>query len=400
MNNWKDDITISVLGLEHNLWNKIEDTEKQVYNRVILHFLAYVVCTFIASFTLVFLISSSYFASIFFGLILGLILTTIIRFSLITLRRSIFDQKDINIQDIEKTLNEEVSTKVIKDTKINSNNLFNRIKILFNNFKKSSTKNTKQIFNFSLFIRIIIITVISLLIIFPLTTILNYNKVQEVNSNKREEIKQQYLINARRSKEKKLKSLHQYIQNIESQIEQNTGNFQINSFKQIKQKELETLNKSLNNFEIENNNKTEIELQTLISNIDGKYFIITTFNDVIHYPLFTIIFCLIFYLIFFAHYKLIILTKSSIYSYSDQSTVYYKQIIEKEYSETQEYLTILLKDKYSYDAKPFIDNSFWLNPPYCTEKRKFFKKRDIITKQAFLDHFNSPQIPVTIENKN
>jgi hypothetical protein len=117
-------------------------------------------------------------------------------------------------------------------------------------------------------------------------------------------------------------------------------------------------------------------------------------------PLFTIIFCLIFYLIFFAHYKLIILTKSSIYSYSDQSTVYYKQIIEKEYSETQEYLTILLKDKYSYDAKPFIDNSFWLNPPYCTEKRKFFKKRDIITKQAFLDHFNSPQIPVTIENKN
>ncbi len=109
MNNWKDDITIGVLGLEHNLWNKIEDAEKKVYNTVIIHFMIYVGCLFISSFTLVFLISSSYFTSIFFGIILALILTTIVRFSLIILRRSIFDQKNIKIQDIDSH-NDKVSS--------------------------------------------------------------------------------------------------------------------------------------------------------------------------------------------------------------------------------------------------------------------------------------------------
>jgi hypothetical protein len=45
-----------------------------------------------------------------------------------------------------------------------------------------------------------------------------------------------------------------------------------------------------------------------------------------------------------------------------------------------------------------MENSFWLNPPYCTEKRAFFKKRNAISKKDFLDHFNAPKIPSPIEN--
>jgi len=88
---------------------------------------------------------------------------------------------------------------------------------------------------------------------------------------------------------------------------------------------------------------------------------------------------------------LILIKNSKIYIYPKESTRLYKEAIEKEYHETQAYLKQYLLKNYQYDASPFMENSFYLNPPYCTEKRTFFKKRLPITKQAFLDHFNVPK---------
>ena len=106
----------------------------------------------------------------------------------------------------------------------------------------------------------------------------------------------------------------------------------------------------------------------------------------------------VFYLLFISHKKLYNIKNSKLFIYPKESTNLYKQLIEKEYNETQAYLKKYLLDKYQYDATPFMENSFWLNPPYCTEKRRFFKKRMAINKQAFLDHFNAPKIPMNIEN--
>ena len=90
MSNWKEYITIEVLGLEQDLWDKLDEPEQKTYINAILHYAGFVICAFLGAYTLLFLISSSYLLALIAGTILGLILSSIVRFSLIILRKSIF----------------------------------------------------------------------------------------------------------------------------------------------------------------------------------------------------------------------------------------------------------------------------------------------------------------------
>ena len=74
MSNWKKNITIELLGLERDLWDKLEEPEQKTYINAILHYAGFVICAFLGAYTLLFLISSSYLLALIAGTILGLIL--------------------------------------------------------------------------------------------------------------------------------------------------------------------------------------------------------------------------------------------------------------------------------------------------------------------------------------
>ena len=106
MSNWKKNITIEVLGLERDLWDKLEEPEQKTYINAILHYAGFVICAFFGSYTLLFLISSSYLLALIAGTILALILSSIVRFSLIILRKSIFDvSKSVKRNQVKPLLN-------------------------------------------------------------------------------------------------------------------------------------------------------------------------------------------------------------------------------------------------------------------------------------------------------
>jgi hypothetical protein len=249
-----------------------------------------------------------------------------------------------------------------------------------------------------MFIRIVILSTIGLLIVFPLTCLLHFSRVEDLNAAKREEIKTRFILDARKNLDKKKNHFQNNIEEIKTQLNQNVGVYQVNGLMKQKQQELAKLTNDLNGFNIENEEDYEKQLKIFNDQIDGKYFLISTFYDAVRYPFFLFVFVGVFYLLFMAHKRLINIKNSKLLVYPKESTKLYKQIIEKEYNETQAYLKKYLLDKYQYDATPFMENSFWLNPPYCTEKRAFFKKRNTISKKDFLDHFNAPKIPLTIEN--
>ena len=418
MSNWKEYITVEALGLERDLWDKLEAPEQQTYINAILHYGGFVVCTFLGAYALLYLISSSFLLTIVAGTILALILSSIVRFSLIILRRSIFDvSKSYKSKQVSPLLNNGmqgnrfVAAKpvVLPETtpktpttpsKPNAtSNFFKKLNFLklpsFKNFKLSSDS---PIPGFAMLIRIVILSTIGLLIVFPLTCLLHFSRVEDLNAAKREEIKTRFILDARKNLDKKKNHFQNNIEEIKTQLNQNVGVYQVNGLMKQKQQELAKLTNDLNGFNIENEEDYEKQLKIFNDQIDGKYFLISTFYDAARYPLFLFVFVGVFYLLFMAHKRLINIKNSKLLVYPIESTKLYKQIIEKEYNETQAYLKKYLLDKYQYDATPFMENSFWLNPPYCTEKRAFFKKRNAISKKDFLDHFNAPKIPSPIEN--
>ena len=421
MSNWKKNITIEVLGLERDLWDKLEEPEQKTYINAILHYAGFVICAFFGSYTLLFLISSSYLLALIAGTILALILSSIVRFSLIILRKSIFDvSKSVKRNQIKPLLNNGMQGEkfvaekpIIKTTSNNStpSKQINKDKpnLVANYFKKISFLKTPQwgsfkitsdstIPGFTMLIRVVILTNLGLLIVLPLTCLLHFSRVADLNTAKREELKQRFVLDARKSLEKKANLFNNNIEEIKTQISKNVGVYQVNGLMKQKQQELAKLNKDLYGFNIENEEDYQKQLKLFNDQIEGKYFLISTFYEAVKFPFFIIVFSGVFYLLFISHKKLYNIKNSKLFIYPKESTKLYKQLIEKEYNETQAYLKKYLLDKYQYDATPFMENSFWLNPPYCTEKRKFFKKRIAINKQAFLEHFNAPKIPMTIEN--
>ena len=421
MSNWKEYITIEILGLERDLWDKLEEPEQKTYINAILHYAGFVICAFFGSYTLLFLISSSYLLALIAGTILALILSSIVRFSLIILRKSIFDvSKSVKRNQVKPLLNNGmqgekfVAEKPIITTTSNNSTPSKQINkdkpnLVANYFKKiiflkppqwGSFKITSDstIPGFTMLIRVVILTNLGLLIVLPLTCLLHFSRVADLNTAKREELKQRFVLDARKSLEKKANLFNNNIEEIKTQISKNVGVYQVNGLMKQKQQELAKLNKDLYGFNIENEEDYQKQLKLFNDQIEGKYFLISTFYEAVKFPFFIIVFSGVFYLLFISHKKLYNIKNSKLFIYPKESTKLYKQLIEKEYNETQAYLKKYLLDKYQYDATPFMENSFWLNPPYCTEKRKFFKKRIAINKQAFLEHFNAPKIPMTIEN--
>ena len=424
MSNWKKNITIEVLGLERDLWDKLDEPEQKTYINAILHYAGFVICAFLGAYTLLYLISSSYLLALIAGTILGLILSSIVRFSLIILRKSIFDvSKSVKRKQVNPLLNNgKQGDKFVAikptNTLITTNNstpiqptqttstTSNRVSTFFKklSFLKFPTwggfkiTSDSTIPGFAMLIRVVILTNLGLLIVLPLTCLLHFSRVADLNTAKREELKQRFILDARKSLEKKANLFNSNIEEIKTQISKNIGVYQVNGLMKQKQQELAKLNKDLNGFNIENEEDYQKQLKLFNDQIEGKYFLISTFYDAVKFPFFIIVLSGVFYLLFTSHKMLFNIKKSKLFIYPKESTKLYKQIIEKEYNETQAYLKKYLLDKYQYDATPFMENSFWLNPPYCTEKRKFFKKRTAINKQAFLDHFNAPKIPMTIEN--
>ena len=397
MSNWKKNITIEVLGLERELWEKVDVSEQNAYIKAIMHYLGFVICAFVGSYVLLYLISSSLLVALTAGTMLGLILSSIVRFSIIILRKSIFDvAKSYKKNQVKPLLNgsnlivnnSKATPKVINNAAIN---FIKKIRVSnYFSWKFTKINADSKIPGFAMMIRLLILSTIGLLLIFPITSLLHFSKVDNLNTIKREEIKQRFILDARKNLDKKTSLFRSNIEEIKSQITKNTGVYQVNGLMKEKRKELEKLNQDLNGFAIENEEDYQKQFKIFSEQIGDKYFIISIFYAAVKFPLFSLVFLGVFYLIFYAHIKLILIKHSKSFLYSRESTKLYKDVIEKEYKETQAYLKELLMKKYQYDASPFMENSFYLNQPYCTEKRTFFKKKSPITKQAFLDHFSAP----------
>ena len=383
-------LTISMFGLEKHLWDDIPKGEKHLYALSFLFFLFFMLLSIASGITLLFLITSSIFISIPLGFILSLVVGSIVRFSLVILRKSIFDPEKIKPEKKAK-ISEENLCEINGNEKLNvipvQKNLSSKIEKLNQKFSKIKfPKSETPIPILTSIIRFSILSVIGLLILFPLVCVLHFNEIEVLNQSKRDLYISQYIKDTEESLEMKIAYLKKEIQITQKEIYQQKG------LLKDKTAQLNFLNKKLAGIIEKQNEEAEANLNAYKVDIENRYFIVHTFKAVIKYSGFLLWTLLIAWILISPHFILYILKTNKKFIYADLSTKYYKQLIEEKYQHNQKYILNFLQDKFQYTPPDGYETFIWSNPPYCTQESQHFKGRKQTNKHDLISSLIKPSI--------
>lgn len=377
-----DSLTISMFGLEKHLWDDIPKGEKHLYVLSFLFFLFFMLLSIASGITLLFLITSSMLLSIPLGFILSLVVGSIVRFSLVILRKSIFDPEKIKPEKkakiSEENLGEENGNEKLNVIPV-PKNLSSKIEKLKQKFSKIKfPKSETPIPILTSIIRFSILSVIGLLILFPLVCVLHFNKIEELNQSKRDSYISQHIKDTEESLEMKTAYLKKEIQKTQKEIYQQKG------LLKDKKAQLNFLNQKLAGIIEKHNEEAEVNLNAYRVDIENRYFIVHTFKTVFKYSGFLLCTLLIVCILISPHFILYLLKTNKKFIYADLSTKYYKQLIEEKYQDNQKYILKFLQEKFQYTPPDGYETIIWSNPPYCTQKNIHFKVRNKLNKNELI----------------
>ena len=406
MNSAMGNMTITLFGLEEDIWEATEDSEKSTYRLVTSCFIIFFLLAAISSVFLVYLIIDSLIYAIPFGLLAALIIGSVVRFSLIIMRRSIFDD-NINSKEsntLIKTFKVENQKKAEKSHLVKQ--LFKKPLLIFflkiKSIKFKWPKSNRKVPGLAANIRILIISMMGLLVLFPLATLFHFSDLEEINQRKREEYLSQFEKNTEYSLKNRTTLIEREIKLIEDDLEKNKSIYLKDGL--LKEKNLtltklkSDLNKEVMNFEEER----AAQINHFTDDISGKYFLTLTFTAVIRKPFFFIFTFIIIALLLIPHLMLFRLQMKEGDTYSKRSTEHYKKIIDDEYLRTSKEGYDYLFRKWGYKPQGYgvgqgvfwAQNQFWSNPPYNTIPHQPFSEKKKIEKETFLKRF---EIQSTIE---
>jgi len=394
-----NNLTISLFGLEKHLWDNVPQSEKRMYISAFIYFIIFMILAITSGISLFFFITSSIYMSIPLGVILALIISTIVRFSLVILRKSIFDPE--KVKEVKNdAIDETKKADMVDNIGLTSNqtsaqeNTLSTIEKINQNSKELLSKITKTKFPKSDtpipiltgMIRFTIISIIGLLVLFPLACIIHFQKNEDLNQTIRESCVNQFTKDAQESLEMKTVYLKERIKNTQNEIKQQKG--------LLKEKtvQLNILNQQLKEIINKHNQELKINLIAYREDIENRYFIVQSFRSVTKYPFFLLTVLLIILVLVAPHLILHRLKTDKKYVYSEISTKYYKQKIEEKYHENQKYILRFLEENFQYTPQSGFETMVWENPPYCTKKTEHFKSRNELGKDELLKSLIKPSI--------
>ncbi len=417
MNSIFQHITIQLLGLEEDLWNQTAEGERKIYTSAMLFYMAFLLIDITACIYLLFLITSSLYISLSAGLLLAGIVGNVVRFSLIILRKSIFDpeppkkvasKNPATVSAGAATIlpSQHATIAPVKDTKavqsspvtksklnVGLNNMLTKGKtFLMKRVTISLPKSDAAVPGLAGLIRLVIMFVLGLLVVFPFACLLHYKTIKTLNESKRDAYIQEYIEDEGKSFNAQTALIKKSILSLEEDLKANVAIYQEDGLLKEKKQELDRLNNELSTMTETNQVEFEQNLSNYRDKISDRYFIVLSFNAVTKYPFFIVALGLVICFLIMPHLLLYRLKTNTKFQYSKLSTDFYKSKIDEEYHKTNKWTIKYLKEHFSYDTQGFHKNIYWENPPYCTIKKEVFSKKKLISKEEFLKTFDQNNI--------
>lgn len=384
MSELAENITIELFGLEKDLWEKTMDTERSVYSTAMWCYMGFFVLACISSCMLVFLITGHLFSSIFGGLLVALIIGSIVRFSMIILRRSIFDEvkgKQKIVTPVVQPADNSISTSKPSVSR------FSKLKALFSKVDFKWPGAHTKVPGFAGLIRLVIMTVMGLLVLFPLSTLLHKSAIEEINQQKRSYYIQEFEKDANVALTNSLNLLNKEKSLIEQDLIKNAGIYQADGLIREKRQAIARIDSLIVIEKASHAERYTIQYDHFLEELEGQYFIALSFKSVTKMPFFYMALVLIVFLLSYSHLLLYRLKTNQGYIYSTLSTNHYKNIIDKAYTETTTEGYAHLLKKFEYKPKGYDKDVYWENPPYNTIPHQPFAERKQIKKEILQQSF-------------
>ena len=385
MSELSENITIELFGLEKDLWKKTMDTEKSVYGTAMWCYMGFLILACISSCMLVFLITGNIFSSIFGGILVALIIGSIVRFSMIILRRSIFDE--IKVKENAATIVAKQPEATNSSVPVPPVKRFSKLRSVFRKLKFNWPTSHSKVPGFAGLIRLVIMTMMGLLVLFPLATLLHKSSIDELNDQKRAFYKQEFEKDANVALVNSLSLLNKEKSLIEEDLIKNAGIYQSDGLVREKRQAIARIDSLIVAEKASHEERYAIQYDHFLEELEGQYFIALSFTSVIKMPFFYLALVIILFLLTYPHLLLYRLKTNHTYVYSTESTTYYKTIIDEAYRAREKEGYEYLEKEFGYKRKGYHQDVYWANPPYNTIPHHPFVERKEIKKEILLQSF-------------
>jgi hypothetical protein len=355
-------LAIWTLGLEEDIWADISASEKSLYKRVGYCYVALTLLACTASFTLMWLITSSIAATIPSGAMLSFIVANIIRFSLITVRRSLY--------------NETAESVITPPPPGNT-----RLKLIY--MLKKLWLTLKP--DFSAVIRTGVMLVMLQLIVFPNTILMMWQSVSADNEAKRAELVEVFTNRNVQSIKKEIDKNSRQLLLINEAIDtlsENPG--EVNLLLLKKREERQLLLTENHKLTRKLDSVTTVWAPMYSATIEKAYFPVMTFAKAGKTSLFLFMEAILLCLMFYPFRQLRRLKKGGQFIYSQNSTEYYREKVLQDYR--QHLITIQKSlDKYGVNSEY---HGIWSDPPFCTTYKQTVTPKKILPLASLLQTEN------------
>jgi len=352
-------LIIEILGLEDHIFSSVSAREKSLFSLVVICFIGFFLLSIFSSFFLAFLITGSYLFSFTLGLFLIFVVNFVIRFSLLIIKRPVS-----KVIEVKEVLTETTPIAIPIVTPNASSKLLNMLK----KFDIRSIFKSGQVPGFNFSLRIFFSTVFALILIFPLTALINKSTVNSLLGEKRMELYKENYKSTHADFKLKVSRQEDLINAANTKLKLISKSAQKNSISYKNQLiETSNLNKQLLAFKNEFHSGIEKQLDSYKSNLNASYFPIFIFRNCIHFNGFLFIATLIFTLVFLPQILLVRLKNNLTFHYAKLSNDYYHGIIHGQYQNTKTWAEGYLSSMNSTKSIVIL-NSKYNDPPYNTKK--------------------------------
>jgi hypothetical protein len=391
-----DRLTIGLLGLEEVYWGRASSRERFLYNSVCMCFLLFLGLSIMTSIRLMHLVSSSIWFSVPAGLFMAFLIASVVRFSLVILRRSIFDLEwklgpgpnrfGIVLIPPKYQVTGSIQTQTGGQPQGNPQSVnvgfMSRIKHMLAEWRALGDRRGEAVLpGFGAAVRLTILFMMALLVLFPLVCLVHYDRIEEVNAQRRSVVLQEYERDMDASLNVAADRIRSRMKAVEDDITALSVRFGDIGLLDDKRRELQALAGLLQAEEMESSQERERRVGLFRKQVSESRFVVHSFYAAVSMPAFMPLALLVFLLIAAPHAILFWLKKWEPFTYAEESSDFYTAIIEEEFKGTEDEGYAQLKSLYGYEPGEQRRNSRWENPPFNTVRRKWFPDRKRIGRR-------------------
>jgi hypothetical protein len=233
------------------------------------------------------------------------------------------------------------------------------------------------------FIRVFINLIMLLVLVFPLSCLLQINELTQINDEKRSYYVQEFIGSNKKLINEQTRKLNKQVLQLETDLRKYEETTAQNVLYLSKKNELGRAIQYRDEYINDSENDLRKNTNELRNDLSERYFIIKCFSYVAKTPLFSILFLLFLVVFIYCHIIMYQIRNNTKEGYAAKANTFYIDIVANDYVELKRKMDDIVHTKYRHLKYNYEEKMRWADPPFNTiEKTVFTEKQTVNKKEA------------------